>query len=504
MNYNLDTKQAIFQDTCLLVKDKTKLSSLRALYNVKSDLAFFYDQVTVLDEGFKMKTDSLMYDTDIDRVYFIAPSYIQQDSKKIYCLDGFYDIEAKRAFFSDWPVYFDKDQYARSESMFYSGIDSITRLSGDAFVRDSVSIATAEYISLDEKSDDIILEQNARYLKEDKLIEGPYIQYNQRTEDVYLQGRSSIDTDDGRIEGDTIRYLKEADDGKIIGNAVWRDSSKTKSIHGDVFFYKETDSFFKAVAKNKRPLYKQAIDKDTLYFSADTLINASPGDTMKYMEAIRYVRIYKTDLQAVCDSLYYSDQDSTFHLLGNPIVWSDTIQFTGDTIKLVMKNDAISEIIASQNAFIISNEIEDYYNQIKAKQLHAYLDSNTLTKMELRGNAESLYLIKDGNDEYIGPNHTLCSEMDFYFADDDLTDIRYFTEPESNLVPMAKAGESDLRLENFKLYVDERPLNWKMVLQVKRTKQSAAVKKEELDKFEREVDKLMNRASKAENKSKKR
>ncbi len=492
--YNLDSKHAIFNDTCLLVKGTMNLSSLRANYNVKSNLAFFYDDVTIIDGDFKMKTDSLMYDTDIDRAYFIAPSFIEQNKKRIYAKDGFYDLLDKRAYFSDFPVYFSGDQFAKAENMYYSGIDSVTILSGDAFIKDSLSEAKAELITQNDKEKLLILEGNASYLRDGSLIEGPKIIYHQKSKNIFLEGRSTVNMNEGVLKGDTINYIDSIDFGTVRGEAFWLDTIDNRSIEGELFYYKKKDSYFKAVSYNgQRPLIKQKIKEDTIYFSADTLINVKMEDSISYMKAIRNVRIYKSDLQAVCDSLYYSENDSTIYLYGQPIVWSDTTQFTGDTIQLVIKDDEISEILARNKAFIISNESAEYYNQIKGRYIHAYLDSNQLDRMVVKGNSESIYFIKDDENAFVGPNYTICSHMTFYFAAKELKHVKYYTEPESVLTPMKKARQDQFQLKNFVWHEANRPRVWKDVLKVFRSKTEISERPEPADEFESAVEKVIRK-----------
>jgi len=493
--YDLENKFAIFPDTCLLVNQDLKLSSLRARYNVRNNTAYFYEEVTAIDGETSFKSDSLLYDTEIDRAYFITATYIQQGDKRIYCEDGFYDLIDKRAYFSGDPVYFSEDQLARSKHMSYSGADSLTILYGDAYVRDSVSEAKAEKISLDEKTNDIILEGDASYAEGDKYIEGELIIYNQETGDVRIGGKGKIELEKGILSGDSLDYVKATDLGKVKGDAIWRDTIDNREIESDVFFYREKDEYFKAITDSRRPLVKQLTDKDTLYFSADTLTSArNTADSTKFMEAVRYVKIFKSDLQAVCDSMFFSDRDSIIFLHGNPIVWSDTTQFTADTIKLVLKDDAVKEIIASSKAFIISKEVDEYYNQIKGSYIHAYLDSNRLHKMIVRGNSESLYFIRDEEDAMLGPTRTLCSHMAFYFDANDLLTVRYYTEPDSELIPMEKASVAELRLKDFKWLEHLKPVIWQDVLEVNRSLARADVSNESQDEFEKDVNEVIKKA----------
>ena len=457
--YKLEEKKAFFNDTTTLLDGTMKLSSLRGMYDVQIKQAKFYDQVSIIDEDFRLKTDSLLYDTDIDRAYFLGPTYITQGNDKVYCEDGYYDLKAKRAYFSDNPIMYNEEQSASGGNISYDGVDSLFIITENAVVEDSTSYAKGDVITKNSKKGTILIEGNGYYRKGDREIYGPYIEFNEKTEAIFLNGRSTVYNEKGWLKGDTIKYNKVDDFGTAIGSAIWRDTVENIIVEADRFEYKENSGYYKAIVDSVRPLFRQEVDGDTLFLSADTLLNGSIGDSINYLQAIRSVKIFKSDLQAVCDSLYYSDVDSTFVLYDNPISWSDTTQFFGDTLSIKMTNDKVSDIIASNNAFISSVDFAEYYNQIKGRFIHSFLDSNKLDRMLIRGNAESIYMIKDDEKKYIGPNYTACGHMMFYFDNDELEDVMYYAEPSSKMTPMKKAGSGELYLEGFKWYREQRPEN---------------------------------------------
>lgn len=492
MFYNLDDKVAFFPDTCLLEQKNMKMSSLKASYNIDSEMAFFYGKVTAVDDNMNLKTDSLMYDTGIDRAYFLTSTYIEQGERKIYCEDGYYDIQAGRAYFETNPYYWENDRFAKARSMYYSERDSITRLMGEAFVRDSTSEARADMISMDDRSDEIILEGNANYREDEKLIKGPIIIYNKESGDVRLEGESMVETDEGFISGKQINYKDSIDQGFVRGDAVYRDTTANRRIDADEFQYREKSNYFRAIKRDKRPLFRQLIEEDTLYMSADTLLSAQDSSGLNYINAVRRVLIYKSDLQGMCDSLYYTEKDSSFVMTGQPVVWSDTTQFSADTIRILLRNDEVREIIAISNSFIISQENEQLFNQIKGKRIHAYLDSNRLKQMFVKGNAESLYFLKDDEDAYVGPSKTLCSEMVFNFDAEELSTVRYLTDPESEIIPMSKAGPSEFKLQGFDWQIKYRPMNPMDVLLAKMLDVQTEPKATD-DEFEKAVNQAVNK-----------
>ncbi len=459
LTYHLEDKYAVFQDTAILESGTMTLSSLRGRYFVDDKKAKFFDQVTIIDGDLRLKTDSLDYDADIDRAYFLGPTYITEEGRKIYCESGYYDIGAGRAFFSNDAVVYEGNRTAKAEDISYDDKNNTVTFSGDAELIDSVSTVSGQEIIINDSTNVITVIGEGRFEDADQIVEGEYIEYNEDTEDVLIKGRGQVYREDGQLSADSISYQKEIDRGYAQGTVIWQDTVDNTTVESDILFYKDSSQYVKAILDEQRPLFTKLIDDDTLYLSADTLLTETVGDTLSYIKAISRVMIYKSDFQAICDSLYYDDRDSTFQLYYDPIVWSDTTQFSGDTLLMVTSNDEISEIIAKNKAFIAMEENDTYYNQIRGRYIHSYLDSNTLHKMNVQGNAESIYFVKDEEDAYVGPNKTVCADMIFYFENEELSHIYFETQPNNNLTPMDQVTDSDLYLDTFSWKGDRRPID---------------------------------------------
>ncbi|MBK9012921.1 MAG: hypothetical protein IPM82_01925 [Saprospiraceae bacterium] len=183
--------------------------------------------------------------------------------------------------------------------------------------------------------------------------------------------------------------------------------------------------------------------------------------------AFHDVRIFKSNLQALCDSLSYSSVDSMFRLFKQPIIWSDTSQFTADTVNIQLANDKIDRIFIRQNSFIINSPDEFFFNQIKGKNSIAMFDSSELRRVRVEGNAESVYYALDDDKAYIGVNKTVCSEMLIHFGNNEVEGIKFYTQPKATLFPMAKADHEGLKMAGFSWQIERRPGSVEDLLKVK-------------------------------------
>jgi hypothetical protein len=68
--------------------------------------------------------------------------------------------------------------------------------------------------------------------------------------------------------------------------------------------------------------------------SADTLFYEQPDSVHTFVKAFRHVKIFKTDLQGLCDSLTYLLHDSLMTMYNSPILWTNNGQVTAKLIKV--------------------------------------------------------------------------------------------------------------------------------------------------------------------------
>lgn len=218
---------------------------------------------------------------------------------------------------------------------------------------------------------------------------------------------------------------------------------------------------------------KSLVDNDTLYMSADTLSSFKPDSATdgRLLLAYHDVRIFKKDLQAVCDSLTYSSADSMFHffkLASTPLIWSDTSQFSADTIMLTMRDNKVHQIWLRQNALVINSDDERMFNQIKGRNNTVFFEDNAAREMLVEGNAQALYYALDDNKAYIGVNETECSEMRLYFEDNQVSGIKFYAEPKGQFLPMRQAGTTESKkLEGFFWEKTRRPRSVAALLQTR-------------------------------------
>jgi lipopolysaccharide export system protein LptA len=462
LTYNMNTKVATYQNNATLTQGETQLTSKKGYYYVDKQQIFFKDSVVVIDTAFSLLSDTLGFNTETRVVDFLGPTLITNDSTQLYCEDGFYDTENSVAEFTKNAQYKKGEQAATADTIRYEGNNNIYRLKGDARFEEGDRRAEADMILYEEQKDKTTLVGNATYQDKKQNIKADRIEYDAKNEVYSTRGRSRISDPPQILEADQVDYSEERGLGVATGNVIWRDTSAELTIVCDTADYNRKTDYLKAFGgRQGRPMLITIVDEDSLFMASDTLlslqVDSMENDSARQLRAYHDVRIYKSNMQAICDSLTYSTVDSMFRLFREPIVWSDTSQFYADTVNILLDSSRIDRIFMRHNGFIVNSPDEIMFNQVKGKHITAFFRDDELRRMAVNGNAESVYYALDDDNAYVGVNKTVCSEMMLYFGNNEVEKIKFFTQPKAQMLPMGQTKHEDLKLEGFSWEKQYRP-----------------------------------------------
>ena len=459
LHYNTGTQIAVYDDGATITDDTTFLFSKRGTYFVASDEVFFKDSIYIKSETFELYADSLKFNTETQIAYFASPTRIDlNNGSQIYCEAGYFDLANNEALFKQNAQYVKEDQQAQGDSIFYFGDSGQVLLIGNASLSEIGKQATADTILYNEKTEVLDLKGDAFFEDSIRQMASEEMTYDLAADKVYAATRSSLDNPPQFLEADTIDFDNATGLGMAAGNIIWSDTSANYTIKSQRAHYVDSTGYLKAFGG--RPLLINQIDADTFYLAADTLVSfeeINGEDSVRNFLAFHRVKIFKSDLQAICDSLSYSSEDSVFHLFDDPIIWSDTSQFEADSLRIHLRNDKIDRIYMKQNAFILNSADQILYNQMKGKEITAFFKEGEIDRMLIKGNATSIYYALDDFKAYIGVNDTQCSSMLLRFGNNAIEDIVFYDNPKATFHPIQKINPEELKLEGFNWRIDERP-----------------------------------------------
>ena len=118
---------------------------------------------------------------------------MRADSNRVYCEDGFYDVENNRAEFRQNAQYERGKQRATADIIRYDGENGIYTLDGNAvFNEGQRRAATADIIRYDARNDITELEGDAYFRDSTQVITGDKIRYDGKKRIYTTSGRSRI------------------------------------------------------------------------------------------------------------------------------------------------------------------------------------------------------------------------------------------------------------------------------------------------------------------------
>jgi lipopolysaccharide export system protein LptA len=281
--------------------------------------------------------------------------------------------------------------------------------------------------------------------------------YDTKNSQTRIWKNALIDNKQQIITGDSLFYNDSTGYGEAFRNTMIADTNNKILVTGNyAWYYKNPERFM----VTDSAMFIQINRDDSLFLHADTISAITVADSTpggyRLMRAYYGCRVYSEDLQAKCDSLSYSFQDSVIRMYVNPVLWSEENQLTSDSMAIFTKNRQADRMELYNSAFVVSQVDTLRFNQLKGRSLTGYFKDNKLYKINIEGNGESIYYLIDGN-EIVGRNTTRCARIEIFVKDGKITEIYEYQSPEGTIDPPSASGGQNPKLQDFSWYDAIRP-----------------------------------------------
>ncbi len=292
--------------------------------------------------------------------------------------------------------------------------------------------------------------------------------YNTESQESNFKGRSWFDTKDYLITGDTLDFNGKSESGIAKGNVELiskKNTERDKVIITGQVGIRNAEKGLTIVYGN--PLLTNMKPNDTLYLRADTLVSYEnkKDTTDKKLIANKNVRIYKSDIQANCDSLIYDMKDSLLHLYKKPILWSSENQLESDSMTVILTNNKAKNIFLKSHSFVIAADSILNYNQIKGRRITVNFDDSTrIEKVFVDGNGESIYYALDDKKKIICMNRVECGRMTMLFKESEVKKITFQGSPDAQLFPPDQISSDRSKLPDFEWKETQKPTKEEVLL----------------------------------------
>ena len=443
LDYNTKDSVAFFyRGGAMKDDDGNIIESLTGRYQSKIEQFDFIGRVEMFSDSLFFVCDTLYYYADRDVAEFFGHTAGWYDLNHISSGAGWYDRTSERFFFTR-DVYGLTDEYEIwCDSLNYDRYDEYARLLGNVQLLDTVDNA-------------ITLAGDLRYWNEPRraeLYRDPAI--------VMIEEGTAGEKDSVFMASDTLIYYTKRMfeiDSAVVAAAKERYSAALVDP-----LAKETPQ------GNKTQSDQSASDSlavpDSLAASdslaiPDSLAALPPDTTLvDFVEAYHNVKIFKSDIQVMCDSLLFTSIDSIARLFKSPIIWYEiTSQITADSMQFLVRNETLDKGLLFSNSFVISEEVPgQYYHQIKSPEMAGYFKDGQISRFDAMGGVTAMFYVSE--DSVITTmNQKECRIMTGRMKDGQVQRILYTENVKSDAYPVWDLTSEMMTLRDFNWVPDLRP-----------------------------------------------
>ncbi|MFR9503177.1 MAG: OstA-like protein [Rikenellaceae bacterium] len=200
---------------------------------------------------------------------------------------------------------------------------------------------------------------------------------------------------------------------------------------------------------------------DSLHVDTIAIDSVAVDSLYRLTKGYRNVRIYRSDFQAVADSMATNSLDSIIRLYIDPILWHDNNQVTSDVMDIYSSNSQITKAIFTEGNPIVASEIEQniYYNQIAGRVITSLFQDSNIYRTDVDGNAQTIYFMQEEDSNDVDGLMVMASaSATFYIEEQNVVGITYRGDPDYTLYPMNMIpADQEYTLKGFSWQMERRP-----------------------------------------------
>lgn len=420
--------------------DTLSLDSDYALYDGNEQMAYARYNVVLRHRLTTLYTDSLDYDRMYDLGYFYEGGKMIDKDNTLTSDWGQYDTRRREAMFC-YDVLLNNPRFdLTTDTLYYYTQSSLAHVVGPSVITSGESV----------------INTSLGY-------------YDTQKGQAQLFDRSTVVNAGRFMTGDSLYYEEQQGECEGFGNVFYDDRDNHNGLTGDYVYYNDSTGYAYATLRAVAMDYSQG---DTLYMHGDTIkmfsYNLNTDSVWRSVHCYNKVRAYRTDLQAVCDSLVYISRDSCMTMYRDPIAWYGDRQLLGEVIEVYMNDSTIERAHVNRQAFSIeAADDEGHYNQISSREMFAYFKDGRADGGEAVGNVLAIYYpVEEKDTSLIGHVYVETDRLRMFMSDGQLSRI-WMPKANGTMYPLTQIPTEKRRLPGFILFDYVRPtdrydiFNWR-------------------------------------------
>ena len=497
LDYNTKDSVAIFRNgASMRDKDGQIIESSDGTYDSKIKTFTFTGNVNMFTDSIFVKTGSLKYQSDYDLATFSSSTDAWKDDNMLSSAGGWYDRSRETFFFKDHVHVMSEDQEGWCDSLYFYRATSDVEMLGHVQVSDTTRnvFALAGRIHYADSSSTVTLTRKPAVITQTQEQDGSVDTVYLGAEHLVYQSIRMCDVDSmevvhakerlANMDVDPVgNYRKKAAEeaAKAAEEAAQNDPNyRAKSAAAAAKASQKSqpnpqqNSHSNPQAgpqRNSQSASQQKASSDSLAvgaadsLSTDTLAVTPPEppkDTtrMGFLKANKNVKIYKKDMQIVCDSLLYCDLDSLARLFNEPVIWQERVrQYSADSIFVAVREGTVNKASLMSNSFITIQEDQNLFDQIKGAEMLAYFGENSaLERFDVLGGASAVFFLEE-QEVLATVNKSESKMLSAIFKNGEIQKVYYYDEPKNDGYPVVQLSKEEQKLKGFKWTPELRPVD---------------------------------------------
>ena len=399
-------------------------------YDGMAQLAMLREHVRLINRTTELTTDSLNYDRIYNLGYYFDGGTLTDEENVLTSIWGEYSPATKLAVFNHDVELVNPQFVLTSDTLKYSTFTKVATILGPS---------------------DIVSKENHIY--SERGI------YDTQTDQAELLERSVLTNGGRKLTGDSLFYDRRRGYGEAFDNVQMNDTVNRNMLTGDYCFYNELTQNALATRRAVAIDYSQG---DSLFMHGDTLrlitFHLNTDSVYREMRAYHKVRAYRTDVQAVCDSLVYNSKDSCLTMYTDPILWQGAQQLIGEEIKVYMNDSTIDWAHIINQALAVEQKDSIHYNQVSGKEMMAYFDKGEMRRVDVNGSVLVVfYPVEERDSTLIGMDYTEGSFLRMLIKDRRMERGSFIGKATGTMYPLEQAPADKMKLPSFVWFDYIRP-----------------------------------------------
>lgn len=399
-------------------------------YDGISQLAMLRENVRMINRKTVLTTDSLNYDRLYNLGYYFEGGTLTDEENVLTSEWGEYSPATKLAVFNHDVKLVNPKFVLTSDTLKYSTFTKVATILGPS---------------------DIVSDKNHIYSERGE--------YNTINDQAELLDRSVLTNEGKKLVGDSIFYDRKLGYGEAFDNVFMNDTINKNMLTGDYCFYNELTGNALATKRAVAIDYSQG---DSLYMHGDTLrlltYHLNTDSVYREMRVYHKVRAYRTDVQAVCDSLVYNSKDSCMTMYTDPIVWHGGQQLLGEEIKVYMNDSTIDWAHIINQCLAVEQKDSIHYNQVAGKEMKAFFVGGEMRQVDVNGNVMVVfYPVEEKDSTLIGLDSTEGSFLRMLLKDRRMERGSFIGKANGTMYPMDQIPADKYKLPSFAWFDYIRP-----------------------------------------------